>query len=191
MSAIITAVAAMLLISSPDESVVQSGYAKMNGVKMYYELRGAGSAVVLLHGGLNTIETTFSKLLPDLVRKYRIVGVEQVGHGHSPDIDRPYSYTQMADDTAALLAQLRIGPADLIGWSDGGIIALLIAIRHPEHVRRIITSGANTRVDALSENAINWIKEFSPDDKHLAKSREACGRLSPDGHARWPFATTT
>jgi len=179
------AAAAALALAAPD-AASNSGYASVNGVKLYYEVRGAGAPVVLLHGGINTLETTFANLMPELARKYRVVAVEQVGHGHSPDTEAPRTYEEMADDTAALLGHLGITGADLIGWSDGGIIALLVAIRHPERVRRVVASGANIRLDALSPAFVKWAKAVAPDDKSLDKVRLAYERVSPDGPAHWP-----
>ena len=176
---------AALVLAAP-ETAEKSGYASVNGVKLYYEERGAGAPVVLLHGGINTLETTFANLIPELARKYRVVAIEQVGHGHSPDTEVPRSYAEMADDTAALLGHLGIARADLIGWSDGGIIAFLVAIRHPERVRRVVASGANIRLEGLSPGFVKWARAVAPDDKGLEKLRLAYERVSPDGAARWP-----
>jgi pimeloyl-ACP methyl ester carboxylesterase len=84
------------------------GYASVNGLEMYYEIHGAGSPLVLLHGGPTTIDTSFGKLLPTLAKARQVIAVEQQGHGHTADIDRPLSFEQMADDTAALLRHLGI-----------------------------------------------------------------------------------
>jgi len=179
------AAVAALALAAPD-AASNGGYASVNGVKLYYEVRGTGAPVVLLHGGINTLETTFANLMPELARKYRVVAVEQVGHGHSPDTEAPRTLAEMADDTAALLAHLGIPRADLVGWSDGGIIALLIAVRHPERVRRVVASGANLRLDALSPNFVKWATAVVPEDKSLEKLRMAYERASPDGPAHWP-----
>lgn len=176
---------AALVLAAP-ETAEKSGYASVNGVKLYYEERGGGAPVVLLHGGINTLETTFANLIPELVRKYRVVAIEQVGHGHSPDTEVPRTYAEMADDTAALLGHLGIARADLIGWSDGGIIAFLVAIRHPERVRRVVASGANIRLEGLSPGFVKWARAVAPDDKGLEKLRLAYERVSPDGAAHWP-----
>ncbi len=178
-------VAASLWLATP-EAPEGSGYASVNGVKLYYEVRGAGAPVVLLHGGINTLETTFASLMPELARRYRVVAIEQVGHGHSPDSEVPRTFAQMADDTAALLDHVGIVRADLVGWSDGGIIALLVAIRHPDRVRRVVASGANIRLDGLSPGFVKWANAVAPDDKGLEKLRLAYERVSPDGAAHWP-----
>ncbi|HLJ36291.1 MAG TPA: alpha/beta hydrolase, partial [Ktedonobacteraceae bacterium] len=88
------------------DSAVESGYVPVNGLEMYYELHGKGRPLVLLHGNLSTISTSFGKVLPQLASTRRIIAVEQQGHGHTADIDRPFSLEQWALDTTALLRHL-------------------------------------------------------------------------------------
>jgi pimeloyl-ACP methyl ester carboxylesterase len=115
-------------------------YAPVNGLQMYYEIRGAGGTpLVLLHGGGSTIETSFGKVIDDLAKTRQVIAIEQQGHGHTADIDgRPFSFEQSADDTAELLRQLKIDRADFYGYSNGGHIALQIAMRHPSVVRKLV-----------------------------------------------------
>jgi len=114
---------------------------------MYYEIHGEGQPLVLLHGALSAIGTSFIKLLPQLSSTRQVIAVEQQAHGHTADIDRPLTSEQMADDTAALLQQLGIEKADLFGWSMGAGIALQIAIRHPEVVRKLVVVSAPCKRD--------------------------------------------
>jgi len=128
----------------------QTGYAPVNGLRMYYEVHGPANAVplVLLHGGGDTIETSFGQLLPALARARRIIAFEQQGYGRTADIpDRPFSFEQSADDTVALLDYLRIDRADLFGFSNGGSIALHVAIRRPQSVRRLVVITALMKRD--------------------------------------------
>src|SRR5512141_941879 len=122
---------------------VKSGYAPVNGLKMYYEVHGHADGkippLVLLHGGGSTIQTSFGKVLPALARNRQVIAFEQQGHGHTADIaDRPFTFEQSADDTAELLRQLHIDKADFCGYSNGGQIALQIAIRHPNLIRKLV-----------------------------------------------------
>ncbi len=138
-------------------------YAVIAGYRMYYEERGHGRPLVLLHGGLNTIVGSFARQIPAFARTHRVVAVEQVGHGHTPDARETFTYGQMAEDTAALLRQLHVVPADLVGWSDGGIIALVIARRYPELVRRLVISGANINVEGERPEDVQALRDWSPD----------------------------
>ncbi|HEY6224139.1 MAG TPA: alpha/beta fold hydrolase [Gemmatimonadales bacterium] len=116
-------------------------YATVNGLRMYYELHGPADAkgppLVLLHGGVGGI-TMFGPNLPALAAGRRVIAVELQGHGHTADIDRPLRFELMADDVAALLEQLKIPQADVLGYSMGGGVALQIAIRHAALVHRLV-----------------------------------------------------
>src|SRR5690242_21343831 len=101
---------------------VESGYIPVNGLEMYYEIHGSGRPLVLLHGNLSTIGTSFGKVLPKLASTRRIIAVEQQGHGHTADIDRPFSLEQWAQDTSALVHHLKIEQADFFGYSSGGAV---------------------------------------------------------------------
>jgi pimeloyl-ACP methyl ester carboxylesterase len=109
---------------------------------MYYEEHGHGRPLVLLHGGGSTAQTSFGAIIPALARDHHVIAPEQQGHGHTADIDRPMSFEQMADDTAALLDQLGVHDADIMGFSNGGMVALQLAIRHPALVRRLIVCSS-------------------------------------------------
>jgi len=118
-----------------------SGYANVNGLKMYYEIYGTGTPLVLIHGGGSTIQTTFGRVLDSFAKKHKVIAVEMQAHGHTADIDRPLSFEQDADDVAELLKQLNIDKADIFGFSNGASTTLEIAIRHPELVNRIIVAS--------------------------------------------------
>src|SRR6188474_3588978 len=118
-----------------------SGYAPVNGLKMYYEIHGTGTPLVLIHGGGSTIQTTFGRVLDSFAKKHKVIAVEMQAHGHTADIDRPLSFEQDADDVAELLKQLNIDKADIFGFSNGASTTLEIAIRHPELVNGIIVAS--------------------------------------------------
>jgi pimeloyl-ACP methyl ester carboxylesterase len=132
---------------------VESGYAPVNGLQMYYEIHGAASGdlppLLLLHGGFLSIATSFAPMLPALAAGRQVVAVEQQGHGHTADIDRPLSFAQEADDTAAALEYLGIDQVDVFGYSDGGNVALGLAIRQPALVRKLAIAGTNISNDDL------------------------------------------
>lgn len=134
------------------KQAVRTGYAPVNGLQIYFEIHGitnlAQPPLVLLHGGGDTINTSFGHILPELARSRQIIAFEQQGYGHTADItERPFSFEQSADDTAALLDYLHIEKADLFGFSNGGTIALQVAIRHPKVVRKLVLASALLKRD--------------------------------------------
>ncbi len=122
-------------------TLAHSGYAPVNGLNLYYEVHGTGQPLVLLHGGFGTVDM-FSALLPGLAETRQVIGVELQGHGHTADIDRPFSFESMADDIAALIAHLGHANADVFGYSLGGGVAWQTAIRHPDRVRKLLIASA-------------------------------------------------
>ena len=119
-----------------------SGYAPVNGLKMYYEIHGEGTPLVLIHGGGSTIQTSFSKILPLLAQHFKVIAVELQAHGHTNDRNSPESFEQDADDVVGLLAYLKINKADLLGFSNGGQTAMQIGMSHPEIVNKLIIVSA-------------------------------------------------
>ena len=116
-------------------------YAEVNGVNMYYEVHGTGMPLVLIHGGFG-VAGMFAQLIPALAATCQVIAVELQGHGHTADIDRPFSLTAMADDVAALIQHLGFAQADIFGYSLGGVVALQCAIRHSNVVRKLIFLSA-------------------------------------------------
>ena len=112
--------------------------AQIGPLPMYYEDYGAGRPIVLLHGGGSTAQTSFGALIPSLARHHRVIAPEQQAHGHTPDIDRPLTFAQEADDTAALLERLGVHDADVIAFSNGTVVAMELAIRHPQLVHELV-----------------------------------------------------
>lgn len=129
-----------------------TGYAPVNGLKMYYEIHGSGDPVVLLHGSFMTITNNWTQWIGELAKTRKVIAVEMQGHGRTADIDRDFSYENLADDVAALLDHLKIPSADLIGYSMGGAVAMQCAIRHPEKVRKVVVISSAFRRDG-------WVKE--------------------------------
>jgi pimeloyl-ACP methyl ester carboxylesterase len=124
--------------------------AVIHGHRILYAMRGAGPTLVLLHGGGDTGEHSFAQQLDIFAEHYRIVAPDQVGQGRTPDAPGPLTYTGMLADTTALLQRLRLKHVDVVGFSDGGILALMLAVRHPELVRRLVVSGVNIAPEGLN-----------------------------------------
>ena len=159
----------------------KGAYAEVNGLKMYYEVHGAGKPVVLLHGAFGVVEG-WSGLLPALARTRQVIMMEMQGHGRTGDIDRPLSFEQMADDTAALLKILHIEEADLFGYSMGGTVALGVAIRHPELVRRvaILGSGTGPMKDTSEADNVKQFESITPETFNFPAVKDPYLRVAPD-----------
>ena len=123
-------------------------YADVNGVHMYYETHGGGRPLVLLHGGLGSGEM-FGPLLPALADHHQVIVPDLQGHGRTADIDRPLSIVSMADDVAALISHLGLDRPDVVGYSLGGGVAIQIALRHPDGIRKVVSFSANIRRSAI------------------------------------------
>jgi pimeloyl-ACP methyl ester carboxylesterase len=130
-------------------------YASVRGVRLYYEAYGSGPPLLLLHGNGDDI-SAFRHNIPALARHYRVLALDSRAHGQSVDPADSLSFEQLADDCAALLTHLRLDSVNVVGWSDGGIVALLLALRHPAKVRRLVASGANLTPDSLALMPALW-----------------------------------
>lgn len=157
-----------------------SGYAPVNGLKLYYEVHGEGKPIVLLHGSYMTIDMNFSELIPHLAKTRKVIALEMQGHGHTADIDRPISYDALADDVAGLLKYLKIDSADVLGYSLGGTVAFNFAIRHPKMLNRLIVVSSVHRYTGWSKAVLDVLKTIQPaafDNTPLQTEYE---RVAPD-----------
>ena len=166
-------------------------YRPVNGLQMYYEIdepsreHAERPTLVLLHGALSTIETDFGALRARLAGR-RIVAIEQQGHGHTADIDRPLTYDQMTDDTAGLLTQLGIRDADLLGYSMGGGIALQLAKRYPNLVRKVVfAGGASYEPSGLYPELMEGEQGMKPEDLTGSPFQRDYAKVAPHPE-NWP-----
>jgi pimeloyl-ACP methyl ester carboxylesterase len=155
------------------------GYAPVNGLQMYYEVHGSGGTpLLLLHGGLFNIDLQFGKLLPSLAAGRQVIAADFQGHGRTNDIDRPLTSADLASDVVGLLQHLRVAQADVFGFSVGGAVALHLAIRKPEVVRKLIVSSASfhpegdrpENSDALGAMTVDMIAGTPMELEYRAKS---------------------
>jgi pimeloyl-ACP methyl ester carboxylesterase len=137
-------------------------FAPVNGLKMYYEMYGGGQALVMLHGGVGASEM-FGANLMALGANRLVIAVHLQGHGRTIDIDRPLSYELMADDISAMLKYLKIGQADILGYSLGGGVALQTAIRHPEMVRKLVLISAPARREGWYPEVLESFDKMGPE----------------------------
>jgi pimeloyl-ACP methyl ester carboxylesterase len=123
-------------------------YAEVNGINLYYETHGSGRPLILLHGGLGSGEM-FGPTLPKLAESHRVILPDLQGHGRTADIDRPIDVRLMADDIAALIDHLGLEKPDLVGYSMGGGVAFHTAVKHPDHVGKLVVCSANVWRSAI------------------------------------------
>jgi pimeloyl-ACP methyl ester carboxylesterase len=154
-------------------------YLDVNGVHTWFDEVGDGDPVVLLHGGL-TDSQEFALITPAIAAEFRTYLPERRGHGHTPDVDGPISYDLMADDTIAFLEATVERAAHLVGHSDGANVALLVALKRPDLVRRLVLISANFHHDGLVPGAIEVDHLMGMVAGHYAA-------VSPDGAEHLPI----
>ncbi len=128
----------------------ESGYAPVNGVKIWYAVFGAGEPVIMLHGGLGN-SNYWGNQVPELAKHYKVIVMDSRGHGRSTRDQQPYGYDLMASDVVGLLDYLKIDKAALVGWSDGAILGLDIAMHHPERLSKLFAFAANSDTDGVAD----------------------------------------
>lgn len=165
--------------------VSRGNYADVNGLHMYYEVHGKvrstnGTPLLLLHGAYSAVGTSFGKVLPGLAEKRQVIGVELQGHGHTADIDRPLTLTQMADDVAALIHHLGFEKVDIFGYSMGAGVALYVALRHPKRVRKLVGASVSYNNSALYPGFMDSMAGFKPEYLHGTPWHDEYMRLAPN-----------
>lgn len=159
-------------------------YVELPGVKTWYEVEGKGEPLLLLHGALGTNERWVPQRT-DFAAKYHVFLPERRAHGHTPDVDGPLSYRDMASDTIDFLNLVVTKPAHLVGWSDGGIVALLVAIARPDLVRKLVVIGAQFEPSSKLPEMRAMVESFTADSPDLATLRAMYEAASPDGADHW------
>ena len=152
-----------------------AGYAPVNGIHMYYAVYGAGDPILLIHGGLGHADI-WANQVRDLMTDHKVIVADSRGHGRSTRNADPYSYDLMASDYLALLDYLKVDKVALVGWSDGGIIGLDIAMKHPERLTKLFAQAANATVDGVKPDVMEnktfvaYIDRCGADYKRLSKT---------------------
>lgn len=189
--AAVVAVAPFAVIA--DNSSGTQHYYEVRGAKLYTQIYGQGPPIVFLHGGMVFFDNSFAKQRDYFSTFRTVIGIDQRGHGHSPDGPWSLSYKMMADDTAAIIEKLGLGRVDIVGHSDGADLALLLVRDHPNLVRRLVISGANIRVNLSPEEKLRSRWSQQQLDGHLGKIAAALppwflpdyANVSPDGPDHW------
>jgi pimeloyl-ACP methyl ester carboxylesterase len=171
------------MTSAQAVSPTRTDYADVNGLRMYYEIYGEGTPLVLLHGGMLTIGLNFAGMIPTLAQRHQVIAVELQGHGRTADIDRAFTPAAFAADVVALLDHLGIDRAHVLGHSMGAAVTLELAVSHPGRVRSVVPVSATVRPDGMHEDLLDPAKMATsdrlPTAADFAAMRAAYVELSP------------
>ena len=190
-SGILLAAAALTFAQVRPTTSVKTGYAPVNGLKLYYEIHGTGEPLILLHGGVGATEM-FNPILPLLSNTRRVIAVDLQAHGRTADIDRPLTMEAMADDIAALIKHLGIEKADVMGYSLGGGVALRTAIQHPGAVRKLVVVSTAFKRDGWYPEIVAGMAQMGPGAAEPMKQTpmyQMYARIAPKPED-WPVLLT-
>jgi pimeloyl-ACP methyl ester carboxylesterase len=159
---------------------VKSGYAPVNGLKLYYQVYGEGEPIVLLHGAFMTIDLNWGQIIPILSKTRKVIVMEMQGHGRTADIDRPLSFTALASDVAAAMKYLQLDNADVLGYSFGGTIAFQLAMQYPGRVNKLIIISSTHKHEGELSSVRELMKSFKSDFFDQTPLYTEYKRVAPD-----------
>ncbi|MGN6352333.1 MAG: alpha/beta fold hydrolase [Parafilimonas sp.] len=157
-----------------------SGYAPVNGIKVYYEVYGEGRPMVLLHGAFMTINGNWSELIPELSKTRKVIAIELQGHGHTQYSDRTLSHAALASDVAGVMDYLKIDSADIVGYSMGGSVAYAFAIQHPERLRKLVIISSTYKSSGWLPEVNDAFKTWKPEFFLNTPMKTAYDAVAPD-----------
>jgi pimeloyl-ACP methyl ester carboxylesterase len=160
-------------------------YVDIGGMKTWFDSWGSGPPLLLMHGGWAT-NATWEPLAPILAEHFRVLAPERRGHGHTPDVDGPITYELMAQDAIGFIERVVGGPTHLVGWSDGGIVALMVAMQRPDLVQKVVPISANFDVSGTIPEVLEGLSSTAAGDPGFAFLRSAYESVTPDGPEHWP-----
>lgn len=171
--------------SANNKSILKSsGYAPVNGIKVYYEIYGEGKPLVLLHGAYMTINLNWAQLIPELAKTRKVIALEMQGHGHTAYSDRAMSIPAFASDVAGVMKHLKIDSADVAGYSLGGSIAYQLAIQNPELVKKLIIISSTYKSDGWQPEVRNVFQMVRPEFFDATPLHAEYVKVAPDT-ANW------
>jgi pimeloyl-ACP methyl ester carboxylesterase len=164
-----------------------SGYAPVNGIKVYYEVYlptgqagGEGRPIVLLHGAFYSIEMNWAQLIPELSKTRKVIAIEMQGHGHTPFSDRALSITTLASDVEKVMDYLKIDSADVAGFSMGGSIAYQFAVQNPKRLRKLVIISSTYKTSGWLPIVNGGFKDFKPEFFDNTPLKTAYDAVAPD-----------
>ncbi|BDP41058.1 alpha/beta hydrolase [Deinococcus aetherius] len=171
-------------MDSQQPQEIRAGYVEVAGLSTWHEVGGRGPAVVLLHGGFSGASSWAAQASALREAGFRVYVPERRGHAHTPDVEGPFGYGVMADDMVAYLDQVVGGPADLVGWSDGAVVAVLVALTRPDLVRRLVLIGQYYNSSGKLPNSP--LLAFLRSPQAVGYLRQEYDAVSPDGPGHFP-----
>ena len=157
-----------------------SGYATVNGIKVYYEVYGEGRPLVLLHGAFYTIEMNWGQLIPELSKTRKVIAIEMQGHGHTPYSDRKLDVVTLASDVAGVMDYLKVDSADVAGYSMGGSVAYQFAVQSPKRVRKLVIISSTYKNSGWLPVVNGGFKGFKPEFFNNTPIKAAYDAVAPD-----------
>ena len=158
----------------------ESGYAPVNGIKVYYEVYGEGKPLVLLHGAFYTIEMNWGQLIPELSKTRKVIAIEFQGHGHSPYSDRKLDIVTLARDVEGIMNYLKIDSADVAGFSMGGSVAYQFAVLSPKRLSKLVIISSTYKTDGWLPIVNTGFKDFKPEFFDNTPIKAAYDAVAPD-----------
>jgi len=158
----------------------ESGYAPVNGIKVYYEVYGEGKPLVLLHGAFMTIDMNWGQLIPELSKTRKVIAIEMQGHGHTPFSDRKLDAANMASDVEGVMDHLKVESADVVGYSMGGTVAYQLTIQSPKRVNKLVIISSTYKSSGWLPVVNNGFKGFKPEFFDNTPIKTAYDAVAPD-----------
>ena len=159
---------------------IDSGYAPVNGIKVYYEVYGEGKPIVLLHGAFMTIEENWGQLIPELSKTRKVIAIEMQGHGHTPFSDRKLDLTTLASDVEGVMNYLKVDSADIAGYSMGGSVAYQLIIQSPKRVKKLVIISSTYKSNGWRPEIANAFKSMKPELFANSPMKAAYDAIAPD-----------
>ena len=158
----------------------KSGYAPVNGIKIYYEVYGEGKPIVLLHGAFYTIEMNWGQLIPELSKTRKVIAIEFQGHGHTPFSERKLDIATLADDVAGVMNYLKVDSADVAGYSMGGSVAYQLTVQNPKRVKKLVIISSTYKTTGWLPQINTGFKDFKPEFFNNTPLKTAYDAVAPD-----------
>ena len=157
-----------------------SGYAPVNGIKVYYEVYGEGKPIILLHGAFMTIADNWGQLIPELSKTRKVIAIEMQGHGHTPFSDRKLNIATLASDVGGVMDYLKIDSADIVGYSMGGSVAYQFTIQNPKRVKKLVIISSTYKSTGWRPEIANAFKNMKPEMFANSPMKAAYDAVAPD-----------